>query len=188
MRHKYATSALVLSRSPLSEASAYLSLLTSDFGLLRARVQSIRSSGAKLQSALQTLCAADIVLVKGKEEWRVMGAIGKENFARSLPYAARARVARVASLLQRLLHGESHDTDAYKIFTAFLVALPSLSLEEQDAAECLLALRILRLSGHDAGDIPGSLNAYDAETLQTVLRTRSALVARINHGIAASGL
>jgi len=51
MRHKYETRGIVLSRSPLGEANAFVTLLTPELGLVRARAQGVRRSGAKLSAA-----------------------------------------------------------------------------------------------------------------------------------------
>ena len=39
MRHKYATPAVILARAPLAEAGMLATLLTSEFGLIRARAE-----------------------------------------------------------------------------------------------------------------------------------------------------
>jgi recombinational DNA repair protein (RecF pathway) len=64
MRHKYSTTAIVLSRTPLAEASALVTLLTADVGLIRARAQGVRKPGAKMASALQTLIESDVMLLR----------------------------------------------------------------------------------------------------------------------------
>ena len=45
---------MVLSRAPKGEANASIVLLTQDIGLVRARAQGVRRSGAKLAAALAT--------------------------------------------------------------------------------------------------------------------------------------
>ena len=37
MRHKYVTRAIVLARAPLAESASLITLLTEEFGLVRAR-------------------------------------------------------------------------------------------------------------------------------------------------------
>lgn len=198
MRHKYSTAAIVLARTPLSEASSLVTLLTSEVGLVRARAQGLRKPGAKMASALQTLIESDVMLLKGKEGWRLAGALRTQDWFSGLTPATRVRAGRIANLLLRLLSGESADPMLFTIYIQFLAALtanPSAPLEESeaevlhDAAECLAALRILHALGFDAGEIPGGVaGGYAPELLQEVIDDRASFISRINRGIAASGL
>lgn len=188
MRPRYSAEAIVLARSPLAEASALLYLLTHEFGLVRARVQGVRKPGAKLAPAVQTLSESDVILVRGKDGWRVSGAVLAKNWFAALPPSARERAGRIGRLLMRLVHGESSDTASFFIYRGLLEALPGLSEPEADAAETLAALRILRALGLDAGDMPGREGDYDAATLAKAIEERRDLVQRVNRGIEASGL
>ncbi len=180
MRHKYETRAIVLSRSPVGEASAFLILLTSDLGLVRALTQGARKSGAKLAHALTTLAESDVVLVRGKDGWRLAGAVLAENwFARLGTAPSRARAGRIASLLLRLITGEAHDQKLFPIIRNFFEALSTVSDEMHEAAEILAALRILAALGLDAGEVPN---------IAEIVKNRTAHIARINHGLEASGL
>ncbi len=72
MRHKYASPAVVVARSPLGERAVLLTLLTGDLGLIRARAEGLRKPGAKLAHALQTFSESEVTLVRGKDGggWR----------------------------------------------------------------------------------------------------------------------
>jgi hypothetical protein len=204
MRHKYTTSAIVLARTPLAEASAVVTLLTPEVGLIRARAQGVRKPGAKMASALQTLVESEVMLVRGKDGWRLAGALHTNDwFGRLKERAARKRAARIAGLLQRLVHtdmlevhGDALETSQtlYHIFMQFLEALTQISLLDPeeliaDAAEILAALRILHMLGVDAGDIPGDITGgFASEFLQDITAERQQYLSRVNHGIAASGL
>jgi hypothetical protein len=126
------------------------------------------------------------MLVRGKEGWRLTGAVLAHDRFSSLTPTARARVARVASLLLRLVHGEASEPALHELFTRFVIALPSLSGEEEDAAEYLVALRLLGALGVDAGTLPPE--GYGADALAYAIEHRSHLISRINRGISASGL
>lgn len=186
MRHKYATNGIVLARTPIREAGMLVTLLTPDLGLVRARAEGVRRSGAKLAHALQTLCESDCMLVRGKEGWRLTGAVLTENRFVGLTSSARSRIARVASLLLRLVHGEGNDTALHTEFNAFMEALPNLPPEEAEAAESLVVLRLLHQLGFDAGEKPPE--GYGTAALAYVPERRIELIARINRGIAASGV
>ena len=189
MRHKYDTRGLVLSRSPQGEANELLALLTSDIGLVYARAQGVRRSGAKLCAALATFAESDVVLVRGRDGWRVAGAVLEESWFTRLPTTdARRRASRVCSLVLRLVAGEAGDRSLLPILQSFLTALSSLPRDQQDAAEVLAALRVLAALGLDAGELPDAPASFTAPILAQVAGERSRYVARINRGIAASGL
>ncbi|HEV7121546.1 MAG TPA: recombination protein O N-terminal domain-containing protein [Candidatus Paceibacterota bacterium] len=189
MRHKYTTAAITLARSPLSEASALVTLLTGEFGVIRARSQGLRKPGAKMGAGLQTLAESDVTLLKGKEGWRLAGSILGKDWSRALAPGARMRAGRVAELMLRFVRGEVSDPALYAIYTNFISALNGLPEEEQEAVEILAVLRILRSLGLDAGVIPGASDEdYGEAARAAVLADRKDIIARINRGIAASGL
>ncbi len=189
MRHKYPSEAIVLARTPLAEESALLTLLTRELGLVRARAQGVRKPGAKLSASLQTFSEAEVVLIAGKEGWRVSGALLQEAWFPKLSRAARTRAGRIASLLLRLVHGESPDPHAYDIFRNALIAFAEFPEDQHDAIECLAALQLLSILGLDAGALPGAAaEPFTEEALASVTKERASYIARVNRGIAASGL
>lgn len=188
MRPRYSTSGIVLSRTPLVEGSALLFLLTEEFGLLKVRAQGVRELGAKLSGAVQTLSESEVILVRGKEVWRLSGALLTRAWARALSKENRKRAGRVAGLILRLVQGESHDQELFHIYRAFLEALSQLDEKDSDTAELICALLVLRTLGFDAGEIPEGKELFATETLQSVESNRKAYIARINNGIAISGL
>lgn len=190
MRHKYDTRALVLSRTPIGEATAYVALLTEDLGLVYARAQSLRAPGAKLAHALATLSESEVSLVRGKEQWRLSGAVLEENwFVRLGSPAARVRAAHVAELLLRLVAGEARETELFPIVIGFFGALAQGTGDLHEAAEILAVLRLLAALGLDTGEIPGAdPSDFSAEALAAASERRASYIARINIGISASGL
>jgi hypothetical protein len=89
----------------------------------------------------------------------------------------------------RLVHGESPDPSAYELFRAFLTALATFDESQHDAIECAAALRILAQLGLDAGTIPGDeAEPFTEASLAAITEDRTAYIARVNRGIAASGL
>ncbi len=158
-----------------------VTLLTEDFGLVRARAEGIRKPGSKLTHALQTLSETEVVILSGKDGWRLAGAVLEENWFAKLSRSGRLRAGRVGGLLLRLVQGESADARLFQVFIDFVRALPSLQEEEQDAMECAVALDVLRLLGLDDGPEASCKEHASIED-------RRALIARINRGISASGL
>lgn len=189
MRHKYETRGLVLSRTHVGEATTFVTLLTPELGLVHARAQSLRKSGAKLASSLPTLAESSVVLVRGREGWRIAGAVLDDNWFVRLPDAlARARAARVAGLLLRLVAGEARDTELYPVMRGFLAALSALPEDTHEAAEIAAVLRILAALGLDALETESEMSPFTPESLLPILENRTGYIARINNGIAASGL
>lgn len=189
MRHRYDTRGIVLGRAPLGEANALVSVLTPDLGLVRARAQSVRSSGAKLAAALTTLTESSIILVRGKEGWRLAGAVPEEQWFGRIPAKeSRERSARVAGLILRLVPGEAPDTELFMVMRAYLEALATLPDALHEAAEVLAVLRILKTLGLDTGEMPDELNEFLPSSLSHIREEQAAYIARINAGIAASGL
>jgi len=188
MRHKYETRGIVLSRSSLGEANAFVTLLTPDLGLVRARAQGIRRSGAKLAASLATLSQSSLVLVRGKESWRVAGAVLEENWFACMKNCSRVRAARVSGLLTRLVAGEIYDPTLFLIIESFFKALSILPEKEHSSAEVLAVLRILAVLGLDTGEIPGESYLFTQQLLVEIEKNRTKYITRINHGITASRL
>jgi len=180
VRHKYETRGIVLSRSPVGEASTFIVLLTNDLGLVRALSQGVRKSGAKLSHALTTFSESDVVLVRGKDGWRLSGAVLAENWFTKLGVAkTRTRAGRICNLLLRLVTGEESDRKLFPIIRGFFDALATLHEDLHESAEILAVLRILAVLGFDAGKVPN---------IDEIEKNRTGYIARINHGIEASGL
>lgn len=189
MRHKYETRGVVLSRTPLGESNAFITLLTPELGLVRTRAQGLRSPGAKLAAALTTFAESELVLVRGREGWRLVGAVLEENWFKQLQHAAeRRRAARVSGLLLRLVVGEAHDPALFHIVRGFFEALSTFPEDMHEAAEILAGLRILAALGFDVGGIQGEVSVFTPSLLAQITKDRAQYIARINHGITASGL
>lgn len=189
MRHKYETRGIVLARTPLGEANAFVTLLTPELGLVRVRAQGIRKPGAKLAPALATFTESELVLVRGREGWRLAGAVLGENWFKKLGNAdARRSAARVSGLLLRLVAGEAQDIGLFPVMKGFFDALTTLPEDAYESAEVLAALRVLAALGLDAGAIPGESPEFSPVILAEIAKGRAGYIARINHGIVASGL
>jgi len=189
MRHKYETHGIVLSRSPVGEASSFVTVLTPELGLVRALAQGVRRQGAKLAPALATYAESALVLVRGKDGWRLAGAVLQVNwFARIEHMRAREAAARVSGLLLRLVAGEAREAEIFPIMNGFFSALATLPHDDYASLEVLAALRILAALGLDAGELPGVASDFSPAILADVKKGRAGYIARINHGIEASGL
>lgn len=189
MRHRYETRGIVLSRAPSGESNAFVTLITPELGLVRARAQGVRKPGAKLAAALTTFAESSLILVRGKEGWRIAGAVLEESwFKRVSEPFPRTHATRISGFVLRLAAGEGQDQSLFFVVKGFLEALSALSEEEHEDAEILAALRILRALGLDAGDIPGDASDFTHGILSSIRNARPRYIVRINRGIEASGL
>lgn len=188
MRYKYETRGIVLSRTPSGEANAHLTLITPELGLVHARAQGVRRSGAKLAAALSTFAESSLTLVRGKEEWRLAGAVLETNWFSLMDPVARSVAGRASGLLLRLAAREAHDPGLFQLIAGFFDALSRLPEAAHEAAETLALLRMLSTLGFDAEKIPGGMSAFTSAVLAEAGESRALYVARINRGIAASDL
>lgn len=188
MRHRYETPGIVLSRIHTGEATTIVVVLTPELGLVHARAQGLRKSGAKLAAGLATLSESSLVLVRGKEGWRAAGAVLEENWFGRLTPKAREIVIRVSGLLQRLIAGEEHDIRPYHIIRGLLETLATVPPELYETVEVLAVLHLLSALGLGEGVGVASGALFSPELLERVAKDRARFVARINAGITASGL
>lgn len=189
MRHKYETRGIVLSRTSVGEANAFVTLVTEELGLVHARAQGVRRSGAKLAPALATFTESNLVLVRGKEGWRIAGAVLEESWSRRISQRApRIRAARVSGLLLRLVAGEAHDPKLFPIMNGFFKALVAHPENLHEPIEMLAVLRVLAVLGFDTDTMQGDLSEFVPHMLAPIVADRIRYISRINRGIAASGL
>jgi DNA repair protein RecO (recombination protein O) len=179
MRHKYQSRALVLGRSPFGERNALVTLLTPDIGLVRARAQGIRRTGARLAPALVTFAESDVVLVRGAEGWRITGATISRNWFWELTPEARVRASRVIGLTLRFTPPDVPDVALFSIIRDTFNTFSAHTKEKGEAIECLAVLRVLSSLGLDAGPVP---------SLEAIAENNSPVITRINRGIELSGL
>ena len=122
-------------------------------------------------------------MLRGKEGWRLSGAVLVEPWFQKLSPAARTRAGKRASLILRLVQGETVDAKLYDTFVGFLNELAQGDDVEQDRAELFATLKILSILGHDDGPFPS-----EEEVKALSKDERLALIGRINRGLEASGL
>ena len=89
----------------MGEAHRSLTILTRKYGLVRAFARSSREERSKLRYSIQLLALSDFSLVRGKEGWRVVGAVGQALFSKSLGGERKKLIlaGRLCFLLSRLV-------------------------------------------------------------------------------------
>ena len=99
--HIYTTTGIVLSERPHKEVDRIYSILTRDFGLIKAMALGVRKEASKLRGSLEPFSLSTISLIRGKEFWRVTSS---QMLHKITPAPA---VARPLSLLEKLVQGEA---------------------------------------------------------------------------------
>lgn len=162
--HIYTTRGLVLSTWPRREADRIYSILTHEFGLVRASAGGVRKEASKLRSSLEPYSFTKVSLVKGKSFWRITSA---ELISSVEP---SEEVARPLDLLEKMLAGESAHPELYKVVEEKLLNKEERGkdFEVKFVAELLFHLGYLEEKDLSLG--------------------KKELIDAINHGIRQSGL
>lgn len=165
MHHIHHTEAFVLGSRPKGEDSKLLILYTRELGLVYAHAQGIRKISSKLRFTLQDFSRATVDLVRGKEIWRVTTAAPIHSYRTVRSDRATERIlARVASLLIRLVTGEEANEEVFRtlVRTYEMLERTGQSAEDYRALELLSVARILMALGYLSRATPG-LDAEDPD-------------------------
>ena len=194
MHHIYHTEAFVLSTRQFGEDSKVITLYTREVGLVRARAPGIRQISSKLRYTLQNFSYAQVDLVRGKEVWRITTAVPLASNTDILCFPEREQViARISSLVSRLVTGEERNDEIFFILTNMCDVLRStISLdyaycakrELLYVAKILMSLGYLSRSAHSlvADDIAVVPEHFNDATY------RQKLIAEINEALSLSQL
>ncbi len=147
----YSTRGFILGSTPTGEASKIYLIYTEDFGLVRARAQSVRLLVSKLRYNLEDYSFGTFSLVRGRELWRLTGA------ERDLPESLSLVRARVLNLVKRLVQGEEKNEKLFKIL---------LSVTKKEMREPLILAYILEALGYL--DVKKLSGASEKEIIQVV--------------------
>jgi DNA repair protein RecO (recombination protein O) len=103
--HIYTTKGLILSSRPLREADRLYSILTRDFGLIRALGVGVRKEASKLRGSLEPVSLSSVSLIRGKEFWRLT----------SSEVIKRTKASRPLQLLEMLVAGEASHPELFDV-------------------------------------------------------------------------
>ena len=186
MHQIHVTDGLVLGKRGLGEANTQVALLARELGLVRASARSARAEHSKLRFGLEPLTLARYSLVRGKNEWKL---VGVEDIARLAP---SRRVGKVARLLLRLVSGEEPSAALFETVVEGLTALSRIEEAHADSLECVLVLRILAHLGylpHTPELAPFiEQDFFSLELSARIQASRAALIRAINESLSATGL
>jgi len=193
MHQLYETSAFVLKSVPYGEADTVVTLLTQDFGVVRATAKGIRYEKSKLRFAVQPHAHIVATLVQGKEMWRLANAQTGVDFLdtdHEMQFEIQTRLFR---LLDRLVSGEEPDTHLFSLVESGLQFLGT----QQDALRCeqteqLLVLRVLHQLGYVADHAHTAVLLHDTdwntELLDHLAKEKQGILIVINKAIQESQL
>ncbi len=170
----HTTEGLVLSYRSLREADRVYSILTRDFGLIRATATGVRKGHSKLRGVIEPISLVQVSLVKGREYWRLTSA----EFIQKVE--SSEEILKPLALLEKLVQGEAPNSELFEAVKKIITPpKPPLSkgrakggvdemFEIKLVAQILFHLGYLREEG---------LNLEKKELIQA-----------INHGLEASHL
>lgn len=194
--HLYQTEAFVLDEQAFGEANRVYYLLTPDLGLVIATAQGIRLLRSKLRFNLNKYSYGRVVLVRGKENWRVVGAEKSTDYDHIYLDPIKLKFAvKIFSLLRRFIQGETAQKLLFEDLKMSLAYLSELKLSADQLKllpgwEQVTVLRLLHFLGY-IKDLPKltpfmAFKQWSADILQTAKINQSFLVGVVNEAIEAS--
>lgn len=163
----YTTDAFVIQTRDRIGADRMVRLLTRESGMLDARASGVREEKSKMRYALQTFSLARVTLVRGRREWRLIGAeCGMNTFFAAANRDSRAHLLKLTKLIDRLVTGEEEHREFFSIVEDGVV---HLALSASDDAYRVLVFRILTALGYVA-PTKSSEQFSNAKTLEEALR------------------
>ncbi len=178
------TDAFVINRYPHGESNFTYKLLTEKFGMLYAHGQGVRELKSRNRYALQTGKLLEVTLVKGREVWRITGAVRKEDESSMGSLGKR----RVLTTTGKLLALEDDMREVFEILRQY--ALSTIGDGQDDLVEALVMLRIMDklgfvarpLAEQEMVELLGTA-ALNKAVLQQAEENKMKLIARVNNAL-----
>jgi len=151
----YTTEAVVCGVMPRGEHDATIRLFTKDAGMVYARAGGIRAGQSKLRYALQDFSHTTVSLVKGRTEWRIIGAVSVGNFYyHAVDRGARASMLASMRGLRRFVQGGGAHPELFEMVVESMQSLATG--KHENLGEQVFLLRLLHQLGYVA-----PAHAYD---------------------------
>jgi DNA repair protein RecO (recombination protein O) len=190
--HIYHTDAFVLSSRPLGDSSKNLVLLTRRFGRISAVARGIRKEKSKLRYSLEYLRFARVSIIRGRDRWRLVGAVLNENLPNRIGASSiLVTTAQVAQVLERMLHDEEPNEVVFDEVVSFFSHAYSGKFEGQELGdiEKIVMLRLLGRLGYleDVQELRTFVDdSWRADSLEGFGQYRKKAVSMINNAFFAS--
>ncbi len=144
--HIHTTDAFIISTVPRGERNCSLLFITEELGTLYAHAQGVRVLTSKLRSHLIPHAFIHVSLVRGRSEWRVVGAEGLVRLDR-LPTMPRASLLRCLSLAAHTTVPDDPHTNHFALMREALTVFMNTDEDSMPALELLTVLKIIYHAG-----------------------------------------
>jgi DNA repair protein RecO len=177
----YTSEAIVVSARERQGADRVVRLFTEEAGMIDARATSVREEKSKMRYALQPFSRVRITVVRGKREWRLIGAECRHNaFFNAHDRTSRASLVKLLKLVDRFVVGEEPHLALYQ---EVVQGMAHLEQEGSDASFQVLAFRVLAHLGYMAPEGP-LLHVLEAPSLSDAISLTSEEVRRsLGHSV-----
>lgn len=191
--HIYTTDGIVLKRTVFGEADVLLYILTEKLGLILASARSARLQSSKLAPSLQEYSLISVSCIKGKNGWKITNVSEKENFFFNSPKFIHLLIAKIVSLLLKMIQGEHPHPEIFQIILGGFDFLKSLSKNDIAFFEIIIVLRILYelgyvVSSESTEDFLKEPTVWMSSLFIKVSKRKETLVGIINKALAESHL
>lgn len=193
MHRLFVTDALVLHKRGVGEANTLVSLLTKEYGLVRASARSARFERSKLRYGLETFTQGRFTMVRGRYEWKLTGVEATQKVFQTSTPTARRIAGRVSRLLLRLIQGEEPVSELFPtVEEGFHRLARAVAISDAEAIESILVLRMLALLGYlgEKSDMVRFVETkeFPQELLEEATQIRPRIIRTINECLGATGL
>jgi len=190
MYQKYSTESVVLGSREQGENDRVFALFTRDFGLVRARSSAVRKESSRMRYALQNYARANAALVRGKNGWRVGGAIALQGAIGTRE--SIAAFARIARLVLRLVAGEEQNPYLFAALKEAHAALMQKPCEAWATIEMVCVARVLHALGYLSSEAFSTTlfthTAYAEKDMQEAQRMQEKPLSSINEALSETHL
>lgn len=191
--HIYRTRALVLSLRPHKEDDVLVTLLTEEFGVVRAIAVSARKESSRHRYALQPLTELFVSLVRGKVFWRITGTHIERAWSNDIAMQGdRASARKILRIIEAYVPEEESNSRLFSLIEQMLDALVEpKNRSVRNMIEPLAVLAVLSELGYVDKDftehyIP--LFSFSAENIKRAQIDRASIISRINSALSSSHL
>lgn len=197
MYSKTHTRAIVLGHHDVGEASRVYRLFTRDLGMVFARCQSSREGRSRHRYSLQLLSVVDVSLVRSRAGWRLTNVtpLASLHTTHHTNPHVRALVARVLTLVRRMVVGEERGSELFDLVWNGLMFLEKekISVENLKWFEALFVLRILNVLGYVQNDETyaphlAPSTEFSLELIESFAPAHRLAISEINRALEASHL
>jgi DNA repair protein RecO (recombination protein O) len=186
----------VLNVLPSGEKNHFVTLFTREFGMIKAKAQSVRVLDSKLRYSLQEYSYIEVSLVKGKDIWRITNALPIYNIYFELKEDQNIFmvIARTFSLIRRLVPEEGCEALIFNDMEEICknAQIKKYTKKSIEILEWLFVLRMLAFLGYSHKESFKNLCddkiEWTNEYLETISSYKDNAINSINHALKASQL